>query len=486
MRLAARGFLLVILAARAAGAQPAGQCEPLRILYAAQSSAARIDAYRLGRRGSIEPTTPWASVQLARNHRHGLLVNPVKNVLYVGERDRVEAFRLGQAGGIRRIACEAVGPSETGHSATEIDSTMHPRGLAVSTDGRTLYVTQRGRDRLAAYALGEDGMLERGALPDTCVPGRIRTKVDAGYQDVAVHGTLVYVSEDGFTDSRRTGRIDIFQTLQEPEASALGFPVGSLCPEPSPEPCMPLACATASTTTTSTSSSTTTSILSSTSTSTSTSTTTTIRAALTRLRRPRNILIDPVESILYVEERGFLRVKNYQLDPTDGLFVVPPGESQAVTASKTRRIVNHDDIVLHRIVTANGETQGLLLIGSQFFRGEIEAFGVKVRELGDVDCDLPIGVLGCLPGRPTSVTSPDLFMSPVGLTTDRRIDPTSGQVRDTIYVSGGDLDRVRAYRIRTNRRGKLIVNPVQFSETKRQRQAFPNAVAIAVFPRMCE
>jgi hypothetical protein len=193
-----------------------------------------------------------------------------------------------------------------------------------------------------------------------------------------------------------------------------------------------------------------------------------------------------VEKILYVEESAARRIVNFRLDPADGLFVVPDGETMAPVASETRRGTNYADLVLHRSVSADGATRGLILAGSRFFQGRIRTLSVRVKGSGDDACDLPPGVLGCLPVRPTGTTRGDLFMSPVGLVTDRHVDPASGQVRETLYAAGGDLDRVRAFHIRVDRRGRLGLSPTHFSESARARSAFPNRLAIAVLAGECE
>jgi hypothetical protein len=127
-----------------------------------------------------------------------------------------------------------------------------------------------------------------------------------------------------------------------------------------------------------------------------------------------------------------------------------------------------------QMVQAGPET----LIGSQFFRGRLDAF--RLQPPGKSNCKLTTcpgtGTRCCLPRKESARSAEDLRMSPVGLAVAPAPD---GQV---LYVAAGEDDRVRAYRLYDN---GLFRTRAPFDQTSEQNGSFPNAVAIAVLTDPC-
>src|SRR5436309_4653313 len=102
------------------------------ILYATAASQQRIDGFCLGADGALAATPSVQIGTLGGLPRRVLVGN---GVLYVAEIDRIEAFTIGARGGLRPF----VPPS-----ATEPVTNLDPQDLALSPDGKTLYVTHQG------------------------------------------------------------------------------------------------------------------------------------------------------------------------------------------------------------------------------------------------------------------------------------------------------------------------------------------------------
>src|SRR5262249_61536087 len=89
------------------------------------------------------------------------------SVLYVAERDRVEAYSIGPHGGLKRM------------NASPIIDQMIPRDITLSADGLTIYVPQPQRDRVVTYPLNPDGSFAELIDDDprvTCVQGQVQSQ----------------------------------------------------------------------------------------------------------------------------------------------------------------------------------------------------------------------------------------------------------------------------------------------------------------------
>src|SRR5207247_5008065 len=164
------------------------------ILYATAASQQRIDGFCLGADGALAASPSVQVGTQGRLPRRVLVGKDVlgKPVLYVAEADRIEAFKLGDHGGLSSLG--------------DTRAVRNPQDLALSPDGKTLYVTHQGF--LEPVALAADGSLPtppRGGSPDpftSCIQGEpTNTFLDAQ----ATRG-LLYVSADDIP-----GRIAIYR-----------------------------------------------------------------------------------------------------------------------------------------------------------------------------------------------------------------------------------------------------------------------------------
>jgi len=386
------------------------------ILYATAASQDRVDGFCLGRDGALAPT-PKTSLGTAGKRPRRLVVG--NGVLYVAEQDRVEAFQIGERGALRRL-----------RGATRPIRGMDPRDLALSADGKTLYVPQHGKDRVAAYPLDAEGAPQPEYT--SCVQGRVL----AGYLHVLVNNGLLYASAES-----APGRVEVH---------ALGAD-GSL--KATPVQCRP---ATATR---------------------DRSAETPPLSERTRIQKPKSIVL--LGDMLYVEERARRRIIAFQLQP-DGTFCdksktmaetcVPPplatptcGKRQAkkqrqqCPASVTDRVLQYERLIL----------EGDTLLGTQFFRGRVDAYRLLPEPR------LPDSPRVRLPSRPTQTSDRDVSMTPVGAAVSE----------GALYVASGELDRVVAYRLGAN---GGFANPAPFSRTDEQKNSFPNDVAVAMLSGACE
>src|SRR5437867_13193565 len=111
------------------------------ILYATAASLGqqRIDGFCLGADGALAATPSVQVGTQGRLPRRVLVGKDVlgKPVLYVAEADRIEAFKIGDHGGLSSLG--------------DTRAVRNPQDLALSPDGKTLYVTHQGF--LEAFAL---------------------------------------------------------------------------------------------------------------------------------------------------------------------------------------------------------------------------------------------------------------------------------------------------------------------------------------------
>ena len=342
-------------------------------------------------------------------------------VLYVAEVDRIEAFAISAHGGLRSLG------------GTRPVTNLDPQDLALNPDGKTLYVTHQGF--LEAFALNADG-----SLPDSftsCVQGE-RTNT---FLDAQATSGLLYVSADDIP-----GRIAIYRLNPDGSLPQTGCRLNN----------------------------------------TDASKVKTPDSERKRLQRPKAFLV--VGDFVYVEERALRRLTAFRLQP-DGTFcdrgkdangnVVAEScgdiayflptpacarrqakkQRQQCAASTTGRILQYEGLVLH----PGGDT----LLGTEFFKGRVDAYRLKPepRLAGAPRVRLPKG--------PTRFSEANPVMTPVRLTATER----------AVYVAGGELDRVIAFRLRSD---GVLADATPFSRTDEQTDSFPNDVAVATLLGSCQ
>jgi len=396
------------------------------ILYATAASQQRIDGFCLGADGALAASP---SVQVGTQGRLPRRVLVGKDalgepVLYVAEADRIEAFKIGVHGGLRPF----VSPS-----ATEPVNNLDPQDLALSPDGKTLYVTHQGF--LEAFALNADGSLPKRFT--SCVQGESTNT----FLDAQATSGLLYVSADDIP-----GRIAIYRLNPDGSLPQTGCRLNN----------------------------------------TDASKVKTPDSERKRLQRPKAFLV--VGDFVYVEERALRRLTAFRLQP-DGTFcdrgkdangnVVAEScgdiayflptpacarrqakkQRQQCAASTTGRILQYEGLVLH----PGGDT----LLGTEFFKGRVDAYRLKPepRLAGAPRVRLPKG--------PTRFSEANPVMTPVRLTATEK----------AVYVAGGELDRVIAFRLRAD---GVLADATPFSRTDEQTDSFPNDVAVATLLGSCQ
>ena len=342
-------------------------------------------------------------------------------VLYVAEVDRIEAFAISAHGGLRSLG------------GTRPVTNLDPQDLALNPDGKTLYVTHQGF--LEAFALNADG-----SLPDSftsCVQGE-RTNT---FLDAQATSGLLYVSADDIP-----GRIAIYRLNPDGSLPQTGCRLNN----------------------------------------TDASKVKTPDSERKRLQRPKAFLV--VGDFVYVEERALRRLTAFRLQP-DGTFcdrgkdangnVVAEScgdiayflptpacarrqakkQRQQCAASTTGRILQYEGLVLH----PGGDT----LLGTEFFKGRVDAYRLKPEPR------LAGAPMVRLPRGPTRFSEANPVMTPVKLTATEK----------AVYVAGGELDRVIAFRLRAD---GVLADATPFSRTDEQTDSFPNDVAVATLLGSCQ
>ena len=478
------------------------------MLYATAASLGRVDGFCVGAGGGFVPGASVVHADTGGTEPRRLLV--ANGVLYVGERDRVEAFTIGRGGGLKFLASTRLIKNELA---------MDVMDMAFSPDGRTLYVAQNGPDRIAAYPL--DAM---GALKDftSCIQGRPK----AAYRALLVSNSLLYVSEQLTPGRIANFPIDAGGGLghdptecsgQRPKVCNAGSRAGQVCTTDDTTGCPGATCPACCTvprvcqggsragqvcTTDGTKDPTTgcpgaacpgccvaaTAPLSN----------------RPRIQRPRSFRI--IGDRIYVEEVATKRIKAFRLE-ADGLFPEPPlGKrnqplyQKQKPVSRTASVLAYVDLVLFRST----------LLASQFEKGRIDAYRLKPPDnslspqpkstkedvrttpvrmtvsqcsggsndglacASDLDC--PGGT--CPPVSQCNRGSND------GLACDSDMDCPRGTCpspHNVLYVAAGEFDRVQAYRLRKS--GLPEATP--FSQTDEQTGSFPNDVALAMLSEGC-
>jgi hypothetical protein len=390
------------------------------ILYATAASQQRIDGFCLGADGALAATPTQHANTVGVLPRRLLVSN---GVLYVAEVDQIQAFRIGAHGELLP------------HSVTDSVAHLEPKDLALNPDGKTLYVTHQGF--LEAFALDAEGRLPPHFT--SCVQGENIND----FLDAQVANGLLYVSAD---DS--SGRIAIYRLNADGSLPQTGC--GRPTKKDRPEVKLP-------------------------------------DSLRKKLQRPKAFVVTN-DGFIYVEERSLHRITAFRLQP-DGTFcdkfrdangnVVAEScgdpayflptercarrqakkQRQQCAASKTADVLQYEDLVLH----PSGET----LLGTQFFKGRVDAYRLQP------ETRLPDTPRVRLPKQPTAISEANVVMTPVRLTaTDK-----------AVYIAGGELDRVVAFRLRSN---GVLADTTPFSRTDEQTDSFPNDVAVAMLSAACQ
>jgi hypothetical protein len=523
--------LLALVLVLAPGSTRAGT-----ILYTTAATRNRIDGFCVARDGSLA-ATPTVQLQTIDEPRR-LVVRG--SVLYVAGKHQVVAYNILDRGGLKRIG------------ATAPLSGMDPRDLAFSPAGNYLYV-RIAADHIAAYTLDAEGAPARTCCSDaldTCDAARLCTTDDdcasdetcfdypscvqgaiiVGYLNLAVQGSLLYVTADGVP-----GRIDIHQIAAD--GSFLGRtsardplrPVGpSACrdPDPKAEKCLGGSQAGVSCTSDSQCPSSACGV--------KRPQRTIPISTRRRLQKPKALIV--VGDMVYVEERALKRITAFQLQP-DGTFCdTPLGEKTCVGGDENGEACGKDTDCPGGTCTAEQclggsqagasctsdsqcpggvcgsdpgepcvpilETKGCArrkakrekrgqqcpasltgevlqyedvvlagetLLGTQYFKGRVDAY--RLRPLDKHDPGSP---RVRLPSGPTVSSARDVVMTPVRALANG----------DVLYVAAGERDQVLAYRLKKDT--GVLASPTPFSRTAPQSDSFPNDVAVAVLPGPCD
>ena len=444
------------------------------ILYATAATPGRVDGFCVHRDGSVAPAAV-VQVNTAGTEPRRLLV--ANGVLYVGERDRVEAYTIGPHGGLRFL------------DRTNVISrpAMNVMDMAFSPDSKTLYVAQNGPDRIAAYPL--DAMGTPAHDLTSCIQGR----VNVAYRSLGVNNSLLYVSEQLAPGRIAVFPIDATGGLGECKKCKGGSRAGQLCTTDDknattgcpgatcPSCCSaarvcqggsrvgqlctvdgtndvtngcPLAacpgCCVAATAPIS---------------------------SRSRIQRPRSFQI--IGDRIYVEEVETQQIKAFRLE-ADGLFPEPtpankrnrPKYEPPGKGFVTAPVLSYVDLV----------HAGSALLASQFEQGRIDAYRLIQPD-------------GRLPRQPTRQTNTDVRTSPVRMTVASRciggsndglkcgldVDCPQAKCVSVLYVATGEFDRVQAFHLGESG----IPEPTPFSETDEQTGSFPNDVALATLSGGC-
>jgi hypothetical protein len=380
---------LAILAARPAlGAK--------KILYATEGTPGRIAGYCLNADGSLASNASFRfelrdGLDPTKTFPRRVLIDPrvrpgaPNGVAYVVETDRVEVFRIGNTGFLKRIG------------TTKPVDEMRTLDVAVSENGSFLYVPQSGRNRIVAYPLDpNDGSI--AGEPTSCIQGALPSR----YQRIRAANGLVYV-----VTTDHSARIEVFKPLADGSLPAKypdeckAAPVGGTRP-PVTNPVV------------------------------------TGGSTRKKLTVPKPFAIGMIGGVpyAYVDERGSHKISGFRLDPATAcnpvdatlgvgnfcppVAVKPNGKKKMFQKrdSRTGSLVLYEDLIFY----------GNTLLAANFGKGRIDAFLIPT--------DGPHA--GRLPKVPTVSSAQDIRMSPVHLTADD----------DVLYVATGALDAITAYRLR--------------------------------------
>jgi len=258
------------------------------ILYATAASQSGVDGFCVRDGGGLTPA-PSVHVDTAGMEPRRLVV--ANGVLFVGELDRVEAFKIGAHGGLTPMAA----------TKTITNPNMEVIDMTISADGQMLYAAQNGPDRIAAYPIA--AATSRDWDYTSCIQGR----VNVNYRALGVRNGRLYASEQA-----TPGRIAVFTINPDgslhAKADCATPPAGKERPGPTPPD-----------------------------------------SEQRRIQRPRSFVF--VDDRVYVEEVETKRLKGFTLQ-ADGLFPPPAMKGKRLVFARpftrTDPVLSYVDVVLFR------------------------------------------------------------------------------------------------------------------------------------------
>jgi 6-phosphogluconolactonase (cycloisomerase 2 family) len=384
------------------------------ILYSTDATTNGVDGFCIRGDGSLSPT-PNVHVDTVGTNPRRLVVGP-NHVLYVAESERVEAYRIGTHGALMRV----------GSTPEQTNPTLNALDVAVSADGKLLYVPDNGRDLIAAYPLDPNSGAPARDF-SSCVKGTAAQQV----QRVIVQPPYLYAAAFSLA-----GRIIVYPL--DPNGALENDPNGCLKQDGGKDP-----------------------------------NTTCPVSERRNINKPRGTVL--AGNFMYVASIFKDKVLAFPL--MDGLFTAPvmrkTGETVTMAdvcandaehtqetearrkryewekpTSKTAPYQPYQEIIL-----ADGT-----VYASQFQNGRIDAFRLKSD--------------GNLPKHSTGNTKQDFRGTPVGLAVRNNV----------LYVAGGEFDSVRAFHLAGT---KALPDAQPFSFTDVQKNTFPNALALADLDGSC-
>ncbi|HXJ36545.1 MAG TPA: hypothetical protein VMS22_21115 [Candidatus Eisenbacteria bacterium] len=428
--------LLVIAALAVLCAAPAAA---ETFLYATATSKQRVDVFQVLADGSLAGD-PVKQRSMAATKPKRLIARGC--TLYVVEDDRVEVFTAGAGGSLTRIG------------ATRKEDGMFARDIALSEDGRMLYVPFRKQGGLiAAYPLGPDGapnadpIVEDGITagsPTSCTYG----PAAPGWEDVVVANDKLYVNVSGHNRTFVYG-LDaegrIFGTPQMAEDNNGDGDTTddgeNFCPFWSTVPALPQPCPIEGV---------------------ARPADTCPLSRRTQLPGPIGLLVDGTH--LITAPRFQDRLQGFTLD-TDGNFM-PFGEDPAKPTRKEKnkekqqRQKDRTNVIIRYLglTLYKPDTGGRPVILAVTYQGRIDTFRL--------DDD------GTLPKNTAARSNQNRASSPVRSTV---LPPRNGN-DPVLYVAAGEINRIEAFRM--NAGGLVPTDATPFSQTNPLKNSFPNDVVV--------
>ena len=410
------------------------------VLFATAASQNRVDAFRIAPDGSPSADPIFQRVTAGELPRR-LVARGC--TLYVAESDRVEVFRVHSGAKLELIG------------ATRKTDEFRAHDIALSPDGLTLYAPIRKMGAIASYPLGADGVPNNSVItqdgvpagkPTSCVYG----KVGSDWEDIVVANGHLYAAW--------TNRIEVFGITET--AQLTGTPMlphdnngdGTIgntetaCPWYATTPNL------------------------------------SVEECIDPDIKPRPDRPDEtcpfsfrnhmagavglvVEGTALVSSQRFTHVLlGFTLDATGNFPAIndpnDPNSSAAFPSKKDKkrerkmRKKNRTDEILRYIgLTLMPETDGRPIIYAAAYAGRTDAFR--------------LGPDQTLPKQPTTMTPKNVVSTPT-----RTAIGMTAQGNPVLYVAGGELDRVQAFRLSSDGR----IQESSPTETNALKNSYPNDV----------
>ena len=414
--------LLRCLALVAATAVPAAAGT---MLFATAATVGRVDGFCVHGDGSLEPT-PHTQIQTFGPRPSVLLVSPDQKVLMVSENDRVEFLSISPQGMLSHAA-KVPDPAHKG---------LNSHDIALSPDGRMLYVPERKIARLTAYPLGADYLPTSPTLT-SCVLGPTADDFENLEVRQDLPTPLIYATASGGNGRIATWPLDaqgnLIGSCSEPDPNDSSKTVTIACTGPQacltkPAQALGLSPAVAA----------------------PSSQRKNIGGAGPFLIQTDAVGLTPGSAgRVWVHGRFAKLIFAYDLQ-SDGTFGTnAKGKPKQKAVTRTKSLLRYQDMVF----------SGRTFLLSQFFDGRID--GYRLQDDGGI------------PAKPTGSTQQNARFSPVGLAVRNGI----------LYVAAGKWDRVQAYHLGSD---GGVKDKTPFSETAESTDSFPNALAFADVPGVCE